>query len=64
MGNTETRTKRRIKKGVKKAIYNTALIFNLLGFVYVGFFKDCHILGVIFALNSLYFSLRVENLEN
>lgn len=60
----ETRTKRRLKKGVKKGFYNIALLLNVLGFVYVGFFKDCHILGVIFALNSLYFSIRAESIEN
>lgn len=53
----------RLKKGVKKGLYNIAMILNFLIFAYCGFFKGLYTIGFISLLNSLYFNIKAELLE-
>ena len=53
----------RLKKGVKKGLYNIAMISNFSIFAYCGLFKELYIIGLISLLNSLYFNIKAELLE-
>lgn len=53
----------RLKKGIKKGLYNMAMILNCIVFVYCGFFKDLYLIGFIALLNGLYFGAKYEILN-
>lgn len=55
-----TRTHLRLRKEIKKALYDGLMVLSLISFIYCGFYKQLYFIGFINLVFSFYFNVKSE----